>query len=268
VVLEEIFAIFKNYIPFKGDLAFLSEQFIIFFTLGCIVSSLIEIGLLVLEKTIFFQCKHINMISTIVAASDSQVTWFEQTWICTFCKELACKSELFWWIGASEEFFNDPILFCIFVIISPFNWTWPFIWKISNSIYPRMYCTKSDWNWPADSGEVFFFISVYFYSLLLYLLGDGVLPSFEQFLIFTYKDYLCQLWISLASLINISQWSFLSDCIWSQFKSDHFSKIQIILCSNITSGKDLNMFLFLKSFTCTMHLLWIVFKDGVFSNSK
>jgi hypothetical protein len=47
--------------------------------------------------------------------------------------------------------------FCSFMIISPLKRTWPFIWTIYNLIYPRMTCTKFNWNWPDGSEEYFFF---------------------------------------------------------------------------------------------------------------
>jgi hypothetical protein len=47
------------------------------------------------------------------------------------------------------------------MIFSPLKRTWPFIWTIQNSLYPRMICTKFDWNWPAGSGERFFAINTW-----------------------------------------------------------------------------------------------------------
>jgi hypothetical protein len=55
-----------------------------------------------------------------------------------------------------------PPQFCIFVIISALKKTWPFIWTIYNFLYPRMICTKFDWNWPAVLEKVFF--SIYGFS--------------------------------------------------------------------------------------------------------
>jgi hypothetical protein len=60
-----------------------------------------------------------------------------------------------------------PQHFYIFIIISPFKKTWPFIWTNLNFLYPRIICTKFDWIWPADSGEDFWNFSVHFYSFLL-----------------------------------------------------------------------------------------------------
>jgi hypothetical protein len=68
-----------------------------------------------------------------------------------------------------------PPHFCIFVIISPLNRTWPLICTILNSLYLRMICTKFYWNWPAGSGEDFFqykHIEIWF-SLLWHLPTPG-----------------------------------------------------------------------------------------------
>jgi hypothetical protein len=64
-----------------------------------------------------------------------------------YIRKLFCKSELFMVCGSWEEDF------CIFVIISLVNSTWPLICTISNSLYLRMSCIKFDWNWSAGSGE-------------------------------------------------------------------------------------------------------------------
>jgi hypothetical protein len=50
---------FCDYLPF-GGLNPLFEQFLILFTQGWFVPGFIEIGLLVLEDKIFFQCKHMT----------------------------------------------------------------------------------------------------------------------------------------------------------------------------------------------------------------
>ena len=72
--------------------------------------------------------------------------------------KLYCKYELFWLSGSGgEDFYMTPPHFCIFEIISPLKRTWPFIWTIQNSLYPRIIYDKFDWNWPAGSGEDFFF---------------------------------------------------------------------------------------------------------------
>jgi hypothetical protein len=59
------------------------------------------------------------------------------------------------WFSRKKKL-NYLAKFLHFVIISPLKRTWPFIWTIQNSFYPRIICTKFDWNWPAGSGEDFF----------------------------------------------------------------------------------------------------------------
>ena len=40
-----------------------------------------------------------------------------------------------------------------FVIIFPWKRTWPFIWKILNSLHSKMLFAKFGWNWPSGSGD-------------------------------------------------------------------------------------------------------------------
>ena len=42
---------------------------------------------------------------------------------------------------------NATMYFHYFVIISPSERTWPFIWTSLNSLHPRMLCAKFGWNW-------------------------------------------------------------------------------------------------------------------------
>jgi hypothetical protein len=82
------------------------------------------------------------------------------TIICTslnlhYVRKRSCKYELFGLSGSQgkKNSMTTPN-FCIFIY--PLKRTWPFIWTTDNSLYPRMICTKFDWNWPAGSGEDFF----------------------------------------------------------------------------------------------------------------
>jgi hypothetical protein len=63
-----------------------------------------------------------------------------------------------------------PPHFHIFVIISPLNRTWPFIWTNLNSLYLRIICTKFDWIWSAGFGEEHFFLNFSAFSLFHYYL--------------------------------------------------------------------------------------------------
>jgi hypothetical protein len=72
-------------------------------------------------------------------------------------RKLSCKYDIFWLSGSQgENFLNTLLNFCIFVIISPLKRHWPFNCTYLNFLYPRMICTKFDWNWPAGSGGFFF----------------------------------------------------------------------------------------------------------------
>jgi hypothetical protein len=60
--------------------------------------------------------------------------------------------------------------FCIFVIISPLKKTYPFIWTNLNLLYPKINCTKYNWNWLTVSGEKHFLrFSVFFSPFCCYL---------------------------------------------------------------------------------------------------
>jgi hypothetical protein len=61
----------------------LFQQLRIPFTQGWFIPSLIEIGLLVLEKIFFSILTHVNMVIPIVASSDPRGPWYEQFWIYT-----------------------------------------------------------------------------------------------------------------------------------------------------------------------------------------
>ena len=53
-----------------------------------------------------------------------------------------------------EKIFKiSSFYFHYFVIISPWQKTWHFIWINLNLLHPRMLCVKFGWNWPSGSGE-------------------------------------------------------------------------------------------------------------------
>jgi hypothetical protein len=136
-----------------------------------------------------------------VAPPDLWGPWCEQFWICIISESFHVNMTLFWLSSSRGEDFqmHGPPHFCIFVIISPLKKTWPFTWTTWNSLYPRMICTKFDWNWTAGSGEDFFFkFPCIFTLLLLSPLGEGQSPSFEQFRIPSPKDDLFHVWLKLV----------------------------------------------------------------------
>jgi hypothetical protein len=57
-----------------------------------------------------------------------------------------------------QDDFSRTLPHC--VIISPLT-RCGLIWTISNSLHPRMICTKLDWNWSACSGEDLFYTMVF-----------------------------------------------------------------------------------------------------------
>ena len=50
--------------------------------------------------------------------------------------------------------------FCYFIIISPWERAWPFIWINLNPLHPKMLSAKFGWNWPSGSGGEDFKISL------------------------------------------------------------------------------------------------------------
>ena len=56
-----------------------------------------------------------------------------------------------WPYGSGRIFFNFPMYFCYFLIISPWKRAWPFFWTNLNTLNPRMLCAKFGWNWPVPT---------------------------------------------------------------------------------------------------------------------
>ena len=67
---------------------------------------------------------------------------------------LCAKFGWHWLRGSGEKDFQILSMhFRYFVIISPWERAWSFIWRNFNPLYPRMSCAKFGWNWPCGSGE-------------------------------------------------------------------------------------------------------------------
>ena len=109
----------------------LFEQFIISFTQGWFMPSLIEIGQLVLKKKIFFNINICKYGFPYCCPSRPLGTMMLTILNLHYIKKLSCKYELFWLSGSGEEdsSMTEPH-FCSFVIISPLKRTWPLIWII------------------------------------------------------------------------------------------------------------------------------------------
>jgi hypothetical protein len=112
----------------------LFDQFVIVFTTGCIVPSLIEIGQLVFEiifnenacKNGFPYCGPIRL---------------PRTMVCTNLKlrnvrKLSCKSELFW----PRRFLNEPTLFLHFCYYLHFEEDLALYLNNFDSLHPRIIC--------------------------------------------------------------------------------------------------------------------------------
>jgi hypothetical protein len=96
------------------------------------------------------------MVFPIVAPPNPRGPWFEQTWIYIMSKSFHGN------LSSSDSVVLEKILKCphpIFAIISALKRAWSFIWTM-NFLYPRMICTKLDWNWLPGSGEDCFSLSI------------------------------------------------------------------------------------------------------------
>jgi hypothetical protein len=113
-----------------------------------------------------------------------------------------------WPSGSWEEGFQmAQTYFCIFVIISHLKRNRPFIWTNLNSLYPKMICTKFDWNWLVGSEEVDFkTFSVFFLSFAKSFLGEGVSTLFDKLGSPLPKD-LWQVWLKLAQWFWRRSWN-------------------------------------------------------------
>jgi hypothetical protein len=93
------------------------------------------------------------MVFPTVAPPDLRGPRSEQTWIYIISESFYVILSFSGSVILKKIFRWSHLIFCIFVIISTLNRTWPFIWTIYNFLYPTMLCAKFDWNWPAGSGE-------------------------------------------------------------------------------------------------------------------
>ena len=85
------------------------------------------------SRTRPFICKNLNFIHQTMLC-----TKFGWNWPSGFGANIFCISSMY---------------FCYFVIISPWKKELPFIWTNLNSLHPKMFCAKFDWNWPSGSEE-------------------------------------------------------------------------------------------------------------------
>ena len=141
------------------------EQTRIPFTLGCFLSSLVEIGPLVLEKG--FLNVAITLLSPLGKGCDPL---FLQTWIPFiqggFVLSLVEIGPL---VLQMKIFFNLSMYFHYFVITSSWKKAGPFIWTNLIHFQPRINSAKFDWNWPSGSGEKDFYNMNVFFQFRYYL---------------------------------------------------------------------------------------------------
>jgi hypothetical protein len=136
-----------------------------------------------------------------MAPPDPQGPWCEQLWIYILSESFHVNMRYFGSVVLEKIFKWPPSHFCIFAINSPLKRIWPFIWTFYNSLYPRMIYSTFDWNWPAGSGDDFFFLNfqcictVFCYHLPL---DKGLPLHLKNLKSPPPKDDLCQVWLKLA----------------------------------------------------------------------
>ena len=112
-----------------------------------------------------------------------------------------------WPSGSGEEdFFNLPMYFHNFWIISPWKRAGPIIWTNLNPLHLRMLCAKFGWNWPSGSGEDFK-ICQWISQFRNYLpLEKGGAHHLNKFEFSSPKDALCQVWLKLGQWFWRRRW--------------------------------------------------------------
>ena len=125
--------------------------------------SLVEIGLVVLEKMIFQICT--------VFSQFRNYHPLEKNWPLIWTnlnplhpRSLCAKFGWNWPSGSGEDdFFNFVYVFSLFRNYPLLGKNWPFIWTNLNSLQPMMHCAKFGWNRSSGSGEEnFLILSMYF----------------------------------------------------------------------------------------------------------
>ena len=129
------------------------EQTWIPFTQRCFVSSLVEIGPVVLEKKIF---KFFMYFCYFVFISPWKRAWL---FILTNLNPLTqgCFVPSSVEIGSivleRKHVLILLIYFSLFYNYPSWKRTWPLIYTNLSPRYPKMLCAVIDWNWPSGSGE-------------------------------------------------------------------------------------------------------------------
>ena len=91
---------------------------------------------------------------------------------------------------SSEDFEIASICFRYFVIISPWEKAWSFIWIKLNPLQPGILCARFGLNWPSVSPEK---------KIFKFRLWEWSSPTFSQELEFpSPKDAWWQVWLKLA----------------------------------------------------------------------
>ena len=109
----------------------------------CIVPSLVEIGLVVLEKKTF-------LISSVYFRYFLIISPWKRTWSFIWTNlnlfQLKMHCAKFGWNRLSgsgkEDFLISSVYFRYFLIISPWKRAWPIIWTKLNPLHTRMFCAS------------------------------------------------------------------------------------------------------------------------------
>ena len=117
------------------------------FIQGCLVPNLVEIGSVVLEKTIVNISYNIFIILFLFLFGKGRGPSYEKIWI-PFSEGFTQRCFVPSLVETGPVFLEKKTMyFCYFVIISPWKRVWPFILTNFNSLYRGIFSAKFIWNW-------------------------------------------------------------------------------------------------------------------------
>ena len=123
--------------------------------------SVVEIGLLVLEKKFFFNCYFLIINCHIIYLSPYYLSWERRRFSILNKLESTSPTDrlcLVWlkmahWFSRGYFQIRRLMYFRNFIVIFLWKRKWPYIWTNCDPLHPWMFCAKFGWNWPDASGE-------------------------------------------------------------------------------------------------------------------
>ena len=165
--------------------------------------SLIEIGLVVLEKKIF-NFVNVFLFSSPLGKGQGSFIWTSMNSL--YPRMLCANFSEKWPRGSGEEdLFISSMDFCYFFFFLPLKKERALH---LNPLYPRMLCAKLSWNWLSGSGkeDFIYFVNVFFAIRKLSLKRAGPFIWKKTPEIPLPKDALCQDWLKLVQWFWRRRW--------------------------------------------------------------